>query len=389
VIHPSISERASFLATRPRNHMLALAAKYEDVISLGRGDPDLPTPPHIVEAAYRAARDGQTHYTPGLGIPQLREAISAKLTRENAVDYGVNEVMVTTGGQEALCVIMQSLLNPGDEIILPTPTYTTYLLAAHLAGGTAVQVPLKPDNGFQIDPADLERRITPRTKAIAVVSPNNPTGTVQTRRSLESVVEMALRHNLLIISDEIYEKVLYDGAEHHSIAAFPGMRDRTITVNGFSKAYSMTGWRVGWVAAPTALMSGMQAVKDTLTICTSTPNQWAALAALTGPQDCVEEIVSIYARRRGWLLNGLRTADLPFAPNGGSLFVFADLRHTGLSSEQFCLTLLEQARVVTYPGTDFGAGGEGFSRISLLAPDPRFREAVERIVRFVQRRRAG
>lgn len=389
MIHPSISERASFLATRPRNHMLALAAKYEDVISLGRGDPDLPTPPHIVEAAYRAARDGQTHYTPGLGIPQLRDAISTKLKRENAVDYGVNEVMVTTGGQEALCVIMQSLLNPGDEIILPTPTYTTYLLAAHLAGGTAVQVPLKPDNGFQIDPADLERRITPRTKAIAVVSPNNPTGTVQTRRSLESVAEMALRHNLLIISDEIYEKVLYDGAEHHSIAAFPDMRDRTIIVNGFSKAYSMTGWRVGWVAAPGALMSGMQAVKDTLTICTPAPNQWAALAALTGPQDCVEEIVSIYTRRRGWLLNGLRTADLPFAPNGGGLFVFADLRHTGLSSEQFCLVLLDQAKVVTYPGTDFGAGGEGFSRISLLAPDPRFREAVERIVRFIQRRRAG
>ena len=386
MIHPSISER-SFLATRPRNRMMTLAAQYQDVISLGRGDPDLPTPPHIVEAAYRAARDGQTHYTPGLGIQPLCEAISAKLKQENGVDYGAHEVMVTTGGQEALCVIMQSLLNPGDEIILPTPSYTSYVLAAYLAGGVPVQVPLDLDNGFQIDLAAVEPSITPRTKAIAVVSPNNPTGTVQSRRSLEGVAEIALRHNLLVISDEIYEKVLFDGAVHHSIASFPGMRDRTIIVNGFSKAYSMTGWRVGWIAAPASLMAPMQVVKDILTICTPAPNQWAALAALTGPQDCVEETVSIYARRRGWLLHGLRSADLPFAPSDGGLFVFGDVRHTGLSSEQFCITLLEQARVITYPGNDFGAAGEGFARISLLAPDPRFREAVERLVRFVQQRR--
>jgi aminotransferase len=369
--------------------MMALAARYQDVISLGRGDPDLPTPAHIVEAAYRAAREGQTHYTPGPGIPQLREAISEKLTRENGVAFGPDEVMVTTGGQEALCVIMQSLLNPGDEVILPTPTYTTYLLAAHLAGGVPVSVPLRPEDGFQIDPGEIEQRITPRTKAIAVVSPNNPTGTVQTRRALEAVAGIAVRHNLLVISDEIYEKILFDGARHHSMAAFPGMHERTITVNGFSKVYSMTGWRVGWVAAPAPIMAGMQAVKDTLTICTPAPNQWGALAALTGPQDCVAETVATYTRRRGWLLDGLRAADLPFAPSSGSLFVFADLRHTGMASEHFCLSLLEQAHVITYPGGEFGPGGEGFARLSLLAPDPRFREAVDRVVRFVQQHRGG
>lgn len=384
MIHPSISSRATFLATRPRNRMMALAAKYQDVVSLGRGDPDLPTPPHIIEAANRAAREGHTHYTPGLGIVPLREAISAKLKRENQVDYGTDEVLVTTGGQEALCVIMQSILNPGDEVILPSPTYTTYSLAAHLAGGTPVHVALDPDAGFQIDPAAIERHITPRTKAVAVVSPNNPTATVQSRRALEGVADLARRHNLLVISDEIYEKVLFDGAVHYSMSSLPEMRDRTITVNGFSKAYSMTGWRVGWVAAPAALMTGLLAVKDTYTICTPAPNQWAALAAITGPQDCVEETVSIYARRRAWLLAGLREARLSFAPAAGSLFVFADIRETGLSSEQFCVDLLDRVKVITYPGGDFGPGGEGFVRMSLLAPDPRFREAVDRIVRFAR-----
>jgi len=243
--HPLLSERAAFLAQRPRNRMSALAAKYQDVIGLSRGDPDLPTPPHIVEAAYRAARDGQTHYTPTLGIVPLREAISAKLRRENGVDYGADEVMITSGGQEAICVVMQSILNPGDEVILPSPTYTSYVLAAQLAGGVPVQVPLNRDQGFQLDLAEVERRITPRTKAIVVVSPNNPTGTVLSREALEGVADMARRHNLLVISDEIYEKILFDGATHHSIASFPEMQPRTIIVNGFSKAYSMTGWRAG------------------------------------------------------------------------------------------------------------------------------------------------
>jgi len=387
--HPLLSERAAFLAQRPRNRMSALAAKYQDVIGLSRGDPDLPTPPHIVEAAYRAARDGQTHYTPTLGIVPLREAISAKLRRENGVDYGADEVMITSGGQEAICVVMQSILNPGDEVILPSPTYTSYVLAAQLAGGVPVQVPLNRDQGFQLDLAEVERRITPRTKAIVVVSPNNPTGTVLSREALEGVADMARRHKLLVISDEIYEKILFDGATHHSIASFPEMQPRTIIVNGFSKAYSMTGWRVGWVAAPQAVMKGMQVVKDVHSICTSAPDQHAGLAALTGPQDCLEETLSIYARRRMWLLSGIHAANLPTTPHGGSVFVFADVRGRDLTSEQFCIRLLEEERVTTSPGTDFGANGEGFVRITLLAPDPRFREAVDRLARFARHTRPG
>jgi aminotransferase len=292
--------------------------------------------------------------------------------------------MVTTGGQEALNVIMAALLNPGDELILPSPTYTTYAAAAVLAGGVPVSVTQDPDQGFQIDPAALERHVTPRTKAVALVSPNNPTATVQSAAVLEGVADLARRHDLLVISDEIYEKILYDGAVHRSIAGLPGMRERTIIVNGFSKAYAMTGWRVGWVAAPELLMAGLLAVKDTFTICTPAPNQWAALAAVTGPQDCVEEHVSIYTRRRAWLLAGLERAGLRSAPCSGSLFVFADVRSTGLSSEQFCVQLLDRTQVITYPGGDFGPGGEGFVRMSLLAPDPRFREAVDRIARFAR-----
>jgi aminotransferase len=383
--HPMTAARAVFLAQRPRNRMFALAARYTDVIGLGRGDPDLPTPPHIIEAAHRAAQDGQTHYTPTLGIVPLRDALSAKLAGENGVQFSVDEILITTGGQEAVNLIMQALLDPGDEIIIPNPSYGTYALAAHLAGGVPVLVPLDRGAGFQFDLGEVERRIGPRTKAIAVVSPNNPTGTVQTRGSLEGIADIARRHNLLIISDEIYEKILFDGAVHYSIGALAEMRDRTIIVNGVSKAYSMTGWRIGWIAAPRPLMVGLQAVKDTWAICTPAPNQWAALAAVTGPQDCLADTLATYTRRRGWLMDGLRAAGLSWAPHGGSLFFFVDITASGLSSEDFCVGLLDQERVLTYPGSEFGPIGEGFIRMTLLAPDPRFRDAVDRFARFARR----
>lgn len=389
MLHPATARRAAFLAERPRNRMMALAAGLDDVIALGRGDPDLATPPHVIEAADRAARDGHTHYAPTLGILPLREALAAKLAAENGVAYGVEEVLVTTGGQEAVNLVMQALLDPGDEVIIPNPSYGTYALAAHLAGGVPVLVPLDRDAGFQLDLAAVERHVTPRTKAIVVVSPNNPTGTVQSRAALEGIAEIARRHDLLVISDEIYEKILFDGAVHHSIAAFPGMRDRTIIVNGFSKAYSMTGWRVGWLAAPRPILAGMQAVKDTWSICTPAPNQWAALAALTGPQDCLHETVATYARRRRWLFDGLRAAGLDWAPHGGAVFVFVDIRPSGLASEEFCVRLLREGRVLTYPGSEFGPIGEGFMRMTLLAPDPRFRLAVDRITEFARRTRVG
>ena len=311
--------------------MLELARGLPDAISLGRGDPDLPTPRHISEASYRAMLDGQTHYTPTPGIVPLRQAIAEKMLRENHVAFSAeDEILVTTGGQEAICIISLALFNPGDEVIIPNPSYVTYNQAALLAGGTAVQVPLRSEAGFQLDPADVEAAITPRTKAVVVVSPNNPTGTVFPLETLRAVAEIATRHNILVVHDEIYEKILFDGARHHGIADLPGMRERTIVVNGFSKLYSMTGWRVGWIAAAAPLMKGMAAVKYTLDICTPAPSQWAALAAITGPQDCVAETVATYTRRRQWLIQGLREVGLDVAPHHGGIFLFADIRKSGI-----------------------------------------------------------
>jgi aminotransferase len=378
------SQRAAYMAARPRNRMLDLAGSYRDVISLGRGDPDLPTPPHIVEAAYRAMLEGETHYTPVLGILPLRQAVADKMRRENGVDFSPDrEIMITTGGQEGINAIMLALLDPGDEVILLNPGYGSYELAGFLAGGRMVHVPLHPERGFQLDPADLEAAITPRTKAVVVISPNNPTGTVFPSSTLEAIAAIAQRHDILVIHDEIYEKILFDDATHHSIAGLPNMRERTIVLNGFSKLYSMTGWRVGWVAAAAPLMKGMEVIKHTQTICTPAPSQWAALAAVTGPQDCVAETIATYARRRQWLLDGLREVGLDVAPHGGSVFIFADIRGSGMTSEAFALGLLHEKQVVTYPGSEFGAIGEGFLRLSLLAPDERFREAVSRMMDFV------
>jgi len=381
------SQRALYMARRPRNKMMDLASEYPDTISLGRGDPDLPTPPHISEAAFRAALNGETHYSHVLGIVPLRRAIAEKMRCDNGVDFDPeSEIMVTTGAQEGIHVIMMSLLNPGDEVILPSPGYATYELATFLSQGKVVHVPLHPERGFQIDPAEVESRVTNRTKAIVVISPNNPTGTVYPRSTLEALADIARRRDILIIQDEMYEKILFDDYKHYSIAGFPGMRERTIVVNGFSKLYSMTGWRVGWVAAARPIIKGMQGIKHTYTICAPTPSQWAALAAITGPQDCVAETLAIYRQRRQWLVDGLRAVGLDVAPHGGSIFLFGDIRRTQMASEEFAIALLREKRVVTYPGSEFGELGEGFLRMTLAAPTARFCEAVNRIQEFVRMR---
>lgn len=385
-LHPSLSGKASFMVTRPRNRMMELAKGYTNVIALGRGDPDLDTPPHIIEACYEATKRGATHYTPIGGVLELRQAIVEKYQRDFGLSYDVNsEVLVTTGGQEGINVMMMALLNPGDEVIIPNPSYGSYDLAVFLAGGKVAQVPLRPEAGFQLNPDDVAAAITEKTKAIVIITPNNPTGTVFPRATLEAVAKIAIERNLLVIFDEIYEKILFDGHQHVNIATLPGMKERTILLNGFSKLYSMTGWRVGYLLAPAPIMRGMEVIKHTYTICTPAPSQWAALAAYTGPQECVAEMLQTYGRRRSWLMEGLRSVGLDVAPHGGSVFIFADIRGTGLSSVEFCEGLLHDQQVVTYPGSEFGAVGEGFMRMSLLAPDPRYREAVDRIVAYVRK----
>lgn len=365
--------------------LMDMLRRRPDGIGLGRGDPDLPTPPHIVAAGRDALARGATRYTPLRGLPELREAVADKLRRDNAIAVDPEtEVVITTGTQEAVFVTLCALLDPGDEILLADPYYNSYATMLHYLGATLTAVPTTSADGFQIDPDEFERRMTPRTKAIAVLTPNNPTGTVCSQDRLEGIARVAERHGLYVISDELYEALVFDG-EPFSIASIPGMRDRTITINGFSKAYSMTGWRVGYVVGPRAVVDALVSLRHTLTICAPSMCQVAAVAALSGPQACLAERRAIFRARRDFFLARVSEAGIPCVRPGGTFYVFADVRQSGMSSEEFAFALMEREGVFVYPGGYFGAQGEGFERISLVAPEPVLGEAVRRMQRVFRR----
>lgn len=360
--------------------MVRMASQIPDLISLGRGDPDVPTPAHIVEAAVRVMQSRRVNYTTPIGMPELRRAIAEKLQTENGLTYNPDtEVIVTAGAQEAMSVVMQTLLDPGDEVLLPDPYYTAYEMAIGLAGGTVVRVPTSADENFEVKAEAIEAKITPRSRILVLVSPNNPTGAVISAQTLVQIAELAVKHNLIVVSDELYEKIVFDGAEAPSIVHQPDMLDRTIIINGFSKTYSMTGFRVGYLAGPAALVMPMQETHHTLTICAPTASQHAALAALTGSQDCVTEIVGIFAARRKILLSALQKAGIPHGQPAGAFFAFADIRATGLSSAAFSEKVLSQEHVLVFPGTQYGPGGEGFLRVSYLAEPTALETAVARL----------
>jgi aminotransferase len=362
--------------------MLRLAGQTPNLITLGRGDPDVPTPPHIAAAAVRVLESRRVNYTPPPGMPPLREAIAAKLQRENGLKYAaLSEVLVTCGAQEAISIIMQTLLDPGDEVLLPNPFYTAYEMAIGLAHGTVVHVPTYAEQDFEVQPLEIAARITERTRMIVLVSPSNPTGGVISAAVLAEIAALAIRHNLIVVSDELYEKVLFDGAAAPSIAKLPGMRERTIIINGFSKTYCMTGFRVGYLAGPQPLITALQEPHHIFTICAPTPSQHAALAALEGDQGCVEEIVGIFAARRRVLLEGLRAEGIPFPHPAGAFFAFGDIRATGMKSADFAVRVLEEEGVLVFPGTQYGACGEGFLRISYLAEIPEIERAVAKLGR--------
>lgn len=362
--------------------MLRLAGQTPNLITLGRGDPDVPTPAHIVAAAVKVLESRHVNYTPPPGMPALREAIAAKLQRENGLTYApMSEVLVTCGAQEAISIIMQTLLDPGDEVLLPDPFYTAYEMAIGLAHGVVVHVPTYAEQDFEVQPQAMAARITERTRMIVLVSPSNPTGGVISAAALQEIAALAIRHNLIVVSDELYEKVLFDGAEAPSIARLPGMRERTILINGFSKTYCMTGFRVGYLAGPQPLMTALQEPHHIFTICAPTPSQHAALAALQGDQGCVEEIVGVFGARRRVLLDGLRAAGIPFPHPSGAFFAFGDIRATGMTSADFAVRVLQEEGVLVFPGTQYGPCGEGFLRISYLAEIPDIERAVEKLGR--------
>lgn len=362
-----------------RTRMLEIAAGLEDVIAMGRGDPDFHTPAHVVEAAKAAIDRNEHHYTHPAGLPQLRQAIADTLRRENGLDYGADEVVVTAGAQEAVMLCMLALVDAGDEVLIPSPRFTSYDSAVELCGGVTVPVPTYEKDDFALMPAEIEARITPRSKVLVLVSPNNPTGAVTPPETIGQIAELAIRHDLIVISDEIYSKLIFEGSRHLSIGSLPGMRERTITLNGFSKSYAMTGWRVGYLAAPQAFVRKIVEPRHTLSINAATPSQWAALAALTGPQDATAAMFEAYRERRAYMMEALDALGFTYGHPGGAFYIYANVSRSGRAAPDFCERLLREARVLVFPGTLFGDDDDRYIRISLLQPIERMKEAMQRI----------
>ena len=366
-----------------RTKMLEIAAGLTDVIALGRGDPDFHTPQHIVDAAKRAIDENQHHYTSPAGLPQLRAAIADTLRRENNLDYSADEIIVTAGVQESIMLCMLALIDPGDEVLITSPRFTTYDSAVAMCGGVPVPVPTYEADDFALMPAEIEKRITPKSKVLVLVTPNNPTGAVTPPPVIREIAALVQKHNLILISDEIYAKLIYPGAEHLSAASLPDMKERTITLNGFSKSYAMTGWRVGYLAAPAAFVHLLIEPRHTLSINASTPSQFAALAALTGPQEVVDAMLESYGERRAYLMEALKRLGFTYGYPGGAFYLYTNVSHTGMAASNFCEALLRQTGVMVFPGMLFGDEDDRYIRISFLQPSERLREAVGRIETFL------
>ncbi len=358
----------------------ALANATPDLISLGLGDPDSPTPAHIIQAAHRAIDEGRTGPAPTQGLIELRQSIANKLQYENNVIVDAeSEVLVTTGSQEALFLLIQSLVDPGDEVLVPDPRYPAYDAAINLAGGKIILVPTTEEKDFALRVEDIEACLSERSKALLLITPSNPTAAVIPPDELRKIAELAIERNLIIISDEIYEHFLYDGAEHLSIGSLPGMRERTITLNGLSKAYAMTGWRVGYIAAPSEFIQAVTSLKAMINVHAPTVSQWAAVAALEGPQDCVRQMRALYAHRRRVLMDGLREMGFTFGSSKGAFYIWANTSSTGLDAMQLSYLWLRDAGVMVFPGSGFGEKWSDYMRFTLLQPDDRMLQALERM----------
>jgi aminotransferase len=391
-INTNIPEEVRAVAadgTKLRYKLMEMAAQVKDAIQLGRGDPDLDTPPHIVAAAEAAMRQQITGATPVQGLPELRQAVAHKLRQDNGLPVDASNVIITTGGQEGLFLIMQALLDPGDEILVPDPRYTSYDDAIHNAGGQMVMIPTDHADAFNLRAEAVEAAITPKTKALLIVTPSNPTAGIVTEERLRQIAEVAVRHNLIVISDEIYERFVYDGWKHFSIGSLPGMESRTITLNGFSKTYAMTGWRVGYVAAPANLIDAMTRVKQFTTGPAATVSQWAALAAVNGPQDCVTNFLRIYAERRALITTSLRAMGLDYSDPRGAFFCWTNSSSTGIHATELSYLLLKEGRTLIFPGNAFGEQWGGYLRISFLQATDLLREAMMRMEPIIARYRAG
>jgi aminotransferase len=380
-----VSERALSVPPSKIRRMFNRAAELPDVINLAVGQPDFDTPPHVLEAARRAAERGETKYTHGLGIPALREATAEKVRTRNHIPVEYGSMAITVGAMEGIILAMLTVLQPGDEVLIPDPGYTNFAGQVLLAGATPVSYGLEPPD-YDIDEAALRAHVSDRTRAILLCSPSNPTGAVLDRASIETVARIAQEHNLLVFSDETYEDLIYEG-EHVSIGSLPGMAERTVSIFSFSKTFAMTGWRVGYVAAPPEVITTMNALQEHVVSCASSVSQHAALAALTGPQDCVVEMRTTYDRRRRRLVDALNTIDGFSCPlPRGAFYVFPDISAIDPSADAFADWVLDEARVAIVPGTAFNTRGEGHVRISYAASQEALDGGLERIKAALARR---
>jgi aminotransferase len=361
-----------------------IAAEMDDVISLGVGEPDFVTPWRVREAGIYALEHGYTTYTSNAGLPRLRELICADLASRYGATYDSGtECLITTGVSEGLDLALRVLLNPGDEVIVPEPCYVAYEPCVAFAGGTPVRVPTRWEDDFAIDADVVAAAITPRTKAILIGSPANPTGAVQPRAALEALVRLAEEHDLYLVSDEIYDRLTYTGG-HVCLGTLPGARERTVLLGGFSKAHAMTGWRVGWICAPAAVAELAVRVHQYTMLCAPHVSQLAAVEALSAPDHDVDAMVADYDRRRRVFVKGLREIGLDCPEPGGAFYAFPSIRSSGLDSETFAEQLLRAERVAVVPGSVFGPSGEGHVRCSYAAALPLLEEALVRIDRFLR-----
>lgn len=363
-----------------------LAAQIEGVVSLGIGEPDFSTPLAFCEAGWRSMQEGKTGYSPNPGLLELRQAISAYLQQLLGLTYcPENQIVVTVGGSEAIDATFRALICPGDEVIIPEPAFVSYAPCVELADGVVVPLPTSAEQGFKLTPAQLETAITPKTKAVVLNYPGNPTGVVMSQEELNALAEVLLRHNVLAVSDEIYAELIYNGQRHASIAAAPGMRDMTILISGVSKSLAMTGWRIGYVCAHPDILSGIYKIHQFSLSCASTTGQYVALEGLRHGQAETAGMVAEYDRRRQFIVRRLAEIGLPMCEPQGAFYAFPSIAETGLSSNEFCERLLREEKVACVPGNAFGVSGEGYIRCSYATSLENIARACDGIERFVNR----
>ena len=383
-----IADKAASLQPSGIRKFFDIVAEMDDVISLGVGEPDFDTPWHIRDEGIYSLEKGRTFYTSNSGLKELRMEIAAYLQRTQGLEYHyLSQIFVTVGGSEAIDLAMRAMINPGDEVLIPQPSYVSYEPCVVMADGKPVVIELKEENQFRLTPEELEAAITPKTKILVMPFPNNPTGAIMECKDLEKLVPIIEKHDLFVVSDEIYGELTYGGKKHVSIAALPGMQERTILINGFSKAYAMTGWRLGYACGPKEVIRQMVKIHQYCIMCAPTTSQYAAVEALRNGDEDVRRMRESYDERRRFVLFTLKEMGLPCFEPEGAFYVFPCIREFGMTSDEFATNLLKEEKVAIVPGTAFGNCGEGYLRISYAYSIESLKKALKRLENYVRRLR--